>query len=218
MIVRRGLLRVFWRQALPATLFGIVGLGAYSLLSSDVMTSRDLWPALVIFVQCLWLAWSLGRFTSPAFAFLTTRGYSRGTIWANMMLATGASIVLACLPAAIILWSGARSYLREQVAFDPYFPLMADYEMHLPFVWLALAVLLAAAFHYAWIRRAQPTRGAASGSYLCVAILLTLFTVFNTVTDFQGLFVWLSSASYVAIVLCLVFGSRALYRTLEVQA
>ena len=61
MIVQRGLLRIFWRQALPATLVGALGLSAYALLWPDVMTVRDSWPGLLIFVQCL----LVGRVVGP---------------------------------------------------------------------------------------------------------------------------------------------------------
>ena len=99
MIVRRGLLRILWREALPATLFGVLGLSAYALLWTDVMTVSDDWPALLIFVQCLLLVALLGRSASPAFAFTYSRGYSRDVLWGHTMLASALSVLAAWLPA-----------------------------------------------------------------------------------------------------------------------
>jgi len=111
----------FLAAGVPATLFGIVGLGAYSLLSSDVMTSRDIWPALVVFVQCLWLAWSFGRFGSPAFAFLTTRGIPADDLGAHDAC-HGASIVLACLPAASSFGAAPEVGFERTSRSIPIFP------------------------------------------------------------------------------------------------
>ena len=217
MIVRRGLLRILWREALPPTLLGALGLSAYALLWPDVMVMADVWPALLILVQCRLLASLLGRYNSPAFAFLYSRGYSRDALWSHIMLASALSILVGCLPAALIVWTGLRSIVHVRLFHSPYFPIMAPIENWVPLAWLGLCMLLASAFHYAWIRRAQPTTGEFSGRFLSVAILVALVTVFNMIPYFHGWFAWLSGVSYVVVLVCLVFGGRALHRSLEVR-
>jgi hypothetical protein len=217
MIVRRGLLRIFWRQALPGTWVGGLGLSAYALLWPEVMTVTDFCPSLLVFMQCLLLARFLGRYTSPAFAFTYSRGYARDVLWSHLMLASALSILVGCLPAALIVWSGLRSVVHDHFFHSPYFPIMAPYETWVPLGWFGLYLLLASAFHYVWIRRAQPTKGGRGGFYVSFAIVVALVTVFNMVFSLHGWLAWLSGVSYVVVLLCLVFGGRAIHRSVEVR-
>jgi hypothetical protein len=218
MIIRRGLLRIFWRQTLPATLIGAMGFTAYVLLWPDVMTARDFWPAALVFVQCLLLAGLLGRIASPTFGFIHSRGYSRDALWSHMMLASALSALAAWTPAALIVWTGLRCEIRDHVFQSPYFPLMASCETRIPWIWLVLYPLIISIFHYAWIRRAQPTKGQSSGGFIAVGSLIALFMAFDMIHYFQGWFAWLSGVSYLAALICLALGGRTLYRSLEVRA
>lgn len=218
MIVRRGLLRILWREALPATLFGMLGLGAYALLWTDIMTIHDIWPALLIFVQCLLLAGLLGRFMSPSFAFIYSRGYTRDAIWGHVMLVSVLSIVIAWLSGALIVWTGLRSSVHDCRFQSPDFPILAQFENDVPLFWLGLSILLASAFHYAWIRRAQPTHSEFAGHFMASAIIASLVTVFCMVSYFHGWFAWLSGVSYIVVLFCLVLGGRALHRSSEVRS
>jgi hypothetical protein len=218
MIVRRGLLRILWREALPATLLGSLGLGAYTLLWPEVMTMNDSWSALLVVGQCLLLAGLLGQFRSPAFAFLYSRGYSRDVLWGHMMLASALSLVVGWLPAALIVWTGLRSAVRDHLFQSPYFPVMAPFETSVPLGWLALSLLLTPAFHYTWIRRAQPTRGGNGGHYTAFGLIVVLFALLNATRNVDGWFARLLGIAYVAVVLCSVLGGRILHRSLEVRA
>ncbi len=218
MTIQRGLLRMLWREALPATFLGALGLSAYALLWTDIMTVRDGLPALLVLVQCKWMAVMLGRFASPEFAFRYSRGYTRDALWGHAMLASLLSIIAGWLPAALIVWTGLRSAVHDRLFQSPVFPIMASFETGVPLVWLGLYVLLASAFNYAWIRRAQPTQGGLGGRFITSGIIVALFTVFNTVSYIHGWFAWLSGVSYVAVLVCLVLGGRALHRSVEVRA
>ena len=74
MSVRWRLLRILWLQAMPATAIGGIGLAVFSLAWPDVLTTHDFWPGLIILAQCVLLAVMLGRFDTPSFACLYSRG------------------------------------------------------------------------------------------------------------------------------------------------
>jgi hypothetical protein len=202
---------------MPAMLTGMFGLGLYALLWPDVMDWRDVWPWLAVFVQCLWLAASLGRFQTPAFAYFYSRGYSRDALWTCKMLVSVLSILVGWLPAALIVWTGLRSVIRDRLFLSPYFPIMAAYETWVPVSWLAVCLLLTAAFHYVWIRQAQPTKGQQSGLFVAVGLIFALVTIFNSVNFYHGWIAWLLGVSYAIVLICLVLGGRVLHRSLEVR-
>jgi hypothetical protein len=216
--IRWGLLTILWRQALPATLVGGLGLGLFSLAWPDVLTPREPWPVLIMLTQCLLLTVLLGRFETPSFAFLYSRGYSRDALWGHMMLTSALSVLAAWLPAGLIVWTGLRSLLHDRLLHSPYFPIMAPREVLVPLVWLGLYLLLVPAFHYAWIRRAQPTKGRQGGNFAIVGLLAALLVGFDMVYYLDGWFAWLSGVLYVAVVACLVIGGRLLHRSLEVRS
>jgi hypothetical protein len=217
-MIQPGLLRILWRQAMPATVLGALALVAYALFWPYVMTGHDVWPWMAVLVHCLLLAGLLGRFGSPAFAFLYSRGYTRDALWGHLMLASALSFLTAWLPAALIVWTGLRSAVRDHVFQSPYFPVMAPCENWTPWVSLVLAPLYLAAFHYAWIRSAQPTRGQNAGSITAFALIVAVATGFIMFYSLSGWMVWLLVALYAATLLCLVLGGRALHRSLEVRA
>ncbi len=218
MMVERGLLRILWRRALPATLLGMLGLVAYVLIWPALMTLKDPWPEMVVFVQCFFLAGLLGSFKSPAFAFIYSRGYSRDALWRHVMLISALSILVGWLPAALVVWSGLRSVIHDHLFQSPYFPVMAPFETYVSCVWLAVGVLLMPAFHYVWIRLVQPTKGGESGIGLATELFLALFLVFVTPNFLSGSMVWLAGASYGVVLVVLLLGGRVLHRSVEVRA
>ena len=218
-LIRWGLLKFFWRQALPATIVCTLALALLALAWPDVLTARDLGPAVIVLVHCYFLSFLFGRFNSPTFAFAYSRGYSRDVLWSHMMLASGLSVLTAWLAASLVLWTGLRSAAHDALG-SPYFPIMAPHEAWLPLIWLALYVLLVPAFHYLWIRRSQPTRGRHGGSLLVggivVAVLVGMERMYFIRDD--GWLAWLIGALYIIVVACQVLGGRTLHRSLEVRA
>jgi hypothetical protein len=217
MIVRRGLLRILWREALPATLVGGIGLSAYTLLWPDVMTAADPWPGRLIFVQCLLLAALLGRFRSPAFAFVYSRGYTRDALWCHMMLASALSVLASWLPGVLIVWTGLRSVVHDHLFQSPYFPVMAPCETWVPLVWLGPYLLFTPAFHYVWIRLAHPSKGGHGGFYASLMLVLALVMAPNMSSLLPGYVAWLAGVSYMVALVAVVLGGRALHRSLEVR-
>ena len=202
---------------MPATLVGSLGLCVYCLAWPDVMTARDFWPGMIVLLQCLLLAALLGRFETPEFAFLYSRGYTRDALWGHVMLASALSALAALVPAWLIVWTGLRSHLHDLLE-SPYFPIMAPREMWVPLIWLGLYVLLVPACHCAWIRRAQPTGGSQGGALAVVGILVALLVGFDLVRRLDGWFAWLCGLLYAAVVVCLLLGGRSLHRSLEVRS
>ena len=217
MSIRWRLLRILWRQAMPATVIGGLGLAVFSLAWPDVLTPRDLWPGLIVFAQCMLLARLLGRFETPSFAYLYSRGYPRDALWGHMMLASVLSLLTAWLAAGLVIWTGLRSLLHDRFQ-SPYFPIMAPRETWVPLIWLGLYVLLIPACHYAWIRRSQPTKGRHSGPLVLLSLLAALLVSVDMVHYLDGWFAWLSGSLYVVVVACLILGGRVLHRSLEVRA
>ena len=218
MTVARGLLRILWRQAMPATFLGGVVMGAYAMFWPDVMTARDHWPVLIVLGYGLLLAMRLGQFGSPAFAFAHSRGYSRDALWGHVMLTSAFSVMAAWLPAAVIVWTGLRSLVHDRLFQSPYFPIMAPREYWIPVAWLGGLVLWTTACHYAWIRRAQPTHGGRGGWLAASAMVAALFVALNMVRYLHGWFGWLCGALYVIVTASLIAGGRTLYRSVEVRA
>ena len=219
MKIHPGLLRIYWRQSLPATVMGVLSLTIYVLLRQDVMIWRDPLPLYLVGLQCLFLAWLLGRFNTPAFAFLYSRGYSRDQLWGHLMLASLISALAAWLPAALIVWTGLRSHLFDLLE-NPYFPVMAPLETMAPLAWLVFYLTLIPIFHYVWIRLAQPTRGRLGGLIASSAMLLAFAMSFDIVraSFINEWFVWLAGLTFAATSLCTLYGGRTLHRFLEVRA
>jgi hypothetical protein len=66
MKIHPGLLRIYWRQSLPATVMGVLSLTIYVLFHQNVMIWRNPLPLFFVGLQCLLLAWLLGHFFNPA--------------------------------------------------------------------------------------------------------------------------------------------------------
>lgn len=211
--IKRGLLFFLLRQTWPATLIAVPAACMYSLLKPDLLHGRDPWPAVFILVHSLILTALLGRFRTAGFAFLCTRGYSRHSLWGHTMLASLLAVLAAWGPAAVILWGGLRSRL-QQALLSPYFPVMAPREAPVPLVWLAGYALLLPAFHYAWIRQAQPTRGRDGGVFLAVGLVVAVFSVIAV--DPAGWFRWPLWAAAAATALVLLAAGRRLHQRMEV--
>lgn len=219
MRLRWGLLRILWWQAMPATVVGC-GLSVYVLFWPDVITPRDPLPGpgVIVLAHCLLLTTLLGSFQTPSFAFVYSRGYSRDGIWAHVMLTSALSVLAALLPACLVVWAGLRSFVQDHVFQSPYFPVMAPRETFAPLMWAGLYVLLVPALDYAWIRRAQPTRGGHGGSLVVFGLIAALAVAWDLVRYFNTWFAWLSAGLYAVAVVSLVLGGRALHRSLEVRA
>ena len=189
----------------------------YVLLSVHVLGWRSGGPAVFILVHSLALTQLTGRFRTGAFAFLYTRGYSRDQLWAHTMLATLVSVAAAWLPAALIIWTGARSGFQGYVFRNPNFPVMAPLESPLPWAWLLGYAVCIPSLHYDWIRSAQPTRGGVRGPFLAVGALLAGWTLI-TIGGRNEWFGWVALSAGLVVAAATVIGGRALHRRLEVRA
>ena len=175
--VKVGLLRHLMRQLLPVTLVGLPVACLYVLLWRDVLRWRNEWALVFILIHGLVLTQVLGRFRKGSFGFLYTRGYSRNSIWAHTMLASVLAVLAVWAPAAIIVWTPLRGVAQDALFRSPFFPVMAPREASVPLAWLILYGLLVPAFHYAWIRSAQPARGGSGGAFVAAGLCVTVITV-----------------------------------------
>ena len=69
-------------------------------------------------------------------------------------------------------------------------------------------------FHYTWIRTAQPTRGSLSGIFLAVAVVILMFSLWNSVRihSLPDIGFWLMLAGLLATSVVLLIGGRRLHR------
>ena len=216
MPIKLGLLRFFLRQSAWVMLAGALVSGSYALGSPAVMKWNDPLPTLGVLAYCLAQTGSRGRFQSRGFAFLYSRGFSRDVLWGHLWLATGVVLLAVWLPGAAVIWTGLRSSIHDRVFQSPNFPIMAPRETMVPLVWLAMIVPLLAAFHYAWIRLAQPTRGRAGGFFVPAAVIFTGLTIFGSVYYLPTWFAWLAGAAAIVATAAMLIGGRIIHRSLEV--
>ena len=180
------------------------------------MTWLIFWPTLIIILHSALLAALLGRFNSPAFAFIHSRGYSRDALWGHIMLVSLLSAFMACLPAGMLVWTGLRSYLYDLLG-NPNFPIMGPLEMVVPVVWLCFYIVLIPIFHYVWTRLGQPTRGGLAGIAIVIAILFAFMEVADNMYLLNQCVLRLCEVMLVIIVVCLLLVGRKLHRLLEVR-
>lgn len=170
-----------------------------------------------ILVHCIAIVAIQGRTRSSAFAFLYSQGFERRTLWNHTMLASFASALIVWLPAAFLIWTGIRSFVQDANA-NFLFPLMAVTENAYPLWCLLMYAVLIPVFHYVWIREAQGTRGASNGLLLAIGLVLTGFSIWNSVR-MEWMPIWtvaliVSGLSLAAI--ALLIASRVLHRRMEV--
>lgn len=217
-MVRWGLLRMYWRKCMPLTFLCTVGMGLLAVLWPDVLMTDNLWVAVLIFVHCLMLGVMLGRTDQPDFAFLYTRGYTRDTIWLQMMLASALSGLAPLLVGSLILWTGLRSTFQNHVMENPFFPIMAPREQWMPMIWLLLYLLLIPASHYAWIRRNLPTRSSQGGYYVVIGLLVAILVGFYMEPRLDGWLVWMAGTAYIITLVAMLAGGWILHRSVEVRS
>ncbi|MHC4715284.1 MAG: hypothetical protein ACYTAN_18770 [Planctomycetota bacterium] len=184
-----------------------------------MLTFRD--PRAVFFIAAhtFLIVSCCGRLYWQQRAFLFTRGYGRDTLWLNMLSASFASVLAAWLPAALAVWTPLRSASQDRLLRSPEFPIMAPVEAGVPWFWLASYVLLLALFHYAWIRRSQPTRGTQGGvvlSFGVIAAACVLLLEGNIIVR-EGWLVRPIGAAAASATVVLLWASLVLHRRLEVR-
>ena len=198
--------------ALPIPIF-------WTLFIQTPLFENQGWALFFIIAHSFAIVTALSRTSSDSFAFLHARPFSRDTLWAHTMLASLGGVLLAWLPAALILWLGWRSALLDRLQ-NPYYPIMASREMALPWRWLLEYAIFLPIFHYEWIRRLQPARGSDEGAYLAVGILLA-FLMFTENPLFARSFpflAWLTLGLFACIAAALLIAGWRLYRRVEVHA
>ena len=215
MKIKTTLLGMFFKQAIPVTLIMLPIGCLYVLLVRKPLSWQDPWLALFVILHSIGIAACLGRFRSPAFAFIYTRGYSRDALWSYKMLSTVLSFISVWLPMALIVWLSIRCALQDKIFKSPYFPIMSMREVSVPWIWLIGYVLLLSLFHYVWIRRAQPMRGGNDVIFLAVGVVIAMIVImpFSWHPQWFRMLIYILSA--VIVIVTLVAGWR-LHRTMEV--
>ena len=221
MTINRALLWWQCRQMWPVTVVGVlVALGYVLLWPELLLWHSDYLTLLFMTLHGWWLVLSVGRPTSGRVAYLYGHGFDRDTLWKHTVLATGLSVAAVWVPIALCIWTPLRSTLQTWAFNNVEFSLMAPLEWSYPwFVLLGYAVWIPM-LHYAWIREAQPFRGASSGHWLAAALVVASFTIGNTGPLRQAP-PWMIQTYVVAALLLsavLLLVGRRLHRDVEVRA
>jgi hypothetical protein len=179
------------RQTLPAT--GPALLASAGLLAfwAEPLTEVGAAPYLLILAHSLGISLLLGRNRSGWFAFLHTRGFSRGALAAHWALAALASALVVWIPAAGFVATPLRGRFLDSVLQSPYGPFVYPVECRLPLGWLGGYFLFLGLFQLAWVRRAQPARGSFNGHVLAVAAICTWFHCFERTRYPSGWMPWI---------------------------
>lgn len=215
MRIKMSLLKMMMRQCLPATLIGLPMACFYVLLTRKPLDWANPWMGLFVLAHSVAIVFSLGRYRSPGFAFLYTRGYSRDELWFHKLLATALTVLAVWLPLALIVWLPIRRNVQDMLFRSPYSPIMMIREVSVPWAWLAGYAILLPLFHYVWIRRAQPLAGGDGIVLLAVGtvVVIGIFMLFNGLPHWFWMLLWALAA--VVIATNLVAG-LLLHRTVEV--
>jgi hypothetical protein len=203
------------RQCLPATLIALPIACFYVLLTRAPLDWANPWMGLFVLGHSIAIAFGLGRYRSPAFAFLYTRGYSRDELWVHQILATALAVLAVWLPPALLVWLPVRSSVQEVLFRSPYFPILMMREVTVPWTWLAGYAILLPLFHYVWIRRAQPLAGGDGVVLLAIGtvVVIGIFMLFSWLPHW---FWMLLGALAVVMTAANLVAGLLLHRTIEV--
>jgi len=210
------LLCAFLRQALPVTL-PAVGVALVFLLGRrEPLAGSDAWPFLFIVVHSLAVVQRIDSFHSGWFAFCRTRGFSSRALAAHGLLAAFISVLLVWALAAMSVVTGLRAGFQDAVMRNPYGPFLRLTEYRLPLIWLCVYAVVIPVFHYALVRRAQPTRGMENGSLLALVFGIAWGLLFLEYP--HPLFQWIIWGVGGAYALICLIGAIGLHRRLEVRS
>lgn len=209
------LLFVFLRHLLPVTLPAAGVSLAYVMTCREPLVDDRQWPLLFVIAHSLAAVWRVDAFRSGWFAFYRTRGFTSRCLAAHGLLAATVSVLFVWGLVALTLWSGLRAEFIDVVIRSPYAPFVGRLERTWPLQWLAAYCILIPVWHYALVRKAQPTYGMFNGLILAAIFGFTwpeLFLDYRH-SAFQW-FIWAGAAAISLI--CLVGGVR-LHRRIEVR-
>jgi hypothetical protein len=215
MKIKMSLLKIMFRETLPATLIALLISCVYVLFTRKVLSWQNSWLAIIILAHSIAITTLSGRYRSRSFAFLYTRGFTRDELWFHKMLSTVLSVLAVWLPVSLIIWLPARSFIQDKLFVSPYFPLMMIREASVPWAWLGGYAILLPLFHYVWIRRAQPLRGENGVVFLAIGVVIVIATLMTFRWHPMWFRILIYCLSTVMIITCLIAG-RILHRKIEV--
>jgi tryptophan-rich sensory protein len=220
MRIRLGLLRWYLSPPLMMGQGACMGLAwAYVLLKREpLFEPNDFWPWLFILFHSFLVVKNLrGNGHVHRYGFLYARGFDRDTLWVHAMLAHVLGVLMVWLPVALFVWLPIRGAVQDHLLKSPYYPLFMPLEAPLPLVWLAVYIILGPVLHYAWIRRAQPTRGSDAGNFTTVGFLVAAFATLGMVLYREPWAKCFALATGLAIAGILLVAGWRLHRSAEVQ-
>jgi len=217
MRIRKGLLLWNLRQIRNATLVALPVAVLYALFAPKHLGLGTGWQTMFILGHSIAVAFTLGRFRTREFGYLSSRGYGKDALWAHTMLASLAGILIVWLAASLVIWLGIRSAVQDLLE-SPYYPnIMEPRDNLVPWAWLAIYIFTLPFVHYAWMRETIAAPGGTGGKVLAVLVVLGVVSVLERRSmDPPGLrYIILTIAAGAWLVILL--GSRLVHRRMEVQ-
>ena len=205
-------------------LFNIVMLALgvpYVLLTKEpLIPPGNLVPLSAIIVHSGIMAASLGRISSPRIGFLYAQGFTRDQIWWHTLLASVVSAILVCGTAWLLMVTGLRAYVHDQLLESPWFPYAARAEGAFPLILLFEYALTIPLMHYSWVRANQPYSDAEAGLTLSiggVCLLLWGYGMALSHSRYPG-FLSLVAWSCTPLILLLILVCWRTHRRMEVRS
>jgi len=216
MKIRFALVRWLLIPAEPVNLLALVVWCSYILLKREPLSAYDPWPWIFIGAHGYVLAGCLGRTDGGSFAFLYGRGFSRDVLWAHQTLVTVMAVLMALLPPTLIVCLSIRSHNLDVIFRSPYYPILAPFDREAVLAWWIGYAVSLPMFHYAWIRRLQPTAHNRAGDWLSLAFLAAACTTLTLIS--YRYFLWEKVAVGVGLLISVVllFAGWRLHRSMEV--
>jgi hypothetical protein len=218
MKIRWALLRYLWMKVAWVTALAGAAWLAAVMLPRALHELTDEWPVLLVMAHAGVVAWLMGRYHTGEFAFLQSRGFSRGTLWGHTMAVSGLSALAAVGVGAVMVWSGVRSGFQDVVMQNALFPVAAFRERHVPWMWMGLYAVMMPAGQYVWMRLAEGTQGRRGGLWLALGVIMALVAVYGMSTRYGGWRAGVLIAGACVVAGVFVVCSRGAYRELEVRA
>lgn len=216
MQLRPLLLFTFLRHLLPVNLAAIVVALGFVLVWRNPLVEDRGWPLLFVMIHSIAAILRVDAFNTGWYAFYRTRRFTSRCLAAHGLLAATVSALTVWGVAAIVVWSGLRAELQDHVIRSPYAPFLARLERAWPLEWLAAYLVLIPVWHYALVRKAQPTAGAFNGLVLAAVFAIAWSTLFGG--HGHPMFQWLTWGAGGACAAISLAGGISLHRQLEVRA
>src|SRR5690606_33196490 len=143
MRIRKPLFLWLMRESLSAHVFALVTWVGFVLLLRETLEEGLAWSLLIICAHCGYLTRFREGNQRSDLSYLYSQGFSRDTLWAHHLLVETTSVLIALVPASLLVLLGFRSSFQDHLFENPYYPILSAYDRSVvPLWWFVYAVAL----------------------------------------------------------------------------